>query len=116
MAKKEILPAVSGYCTKLAAAIAAKKAVLPAAACGYETDTLALLSALTDQIAERTKALEAVTASCKAIGDAAETGYAIRDKLLSAMDALRQSCDQAETLTPKTNWPFPTYDDLLFGV
>ena len=64
----------------------------------------------------RTAELEAVTAACKAIGDAAETGYAIRDKLLPAMDALRVCCDQAETLTPKTDWPFPTYDDLLFGV
>ena len=116
MARKEILPAVSGYCAKLAAAIAAKKAVLPAAACGYETDTLQTLCDLTDKIAERTKALEAVTAACKAIGDAAQTGYAIRDQLLPAMDALRVCCDRAETLTPKTDWPFPTYDDLLFGV
>ena len=114
MAKKEILPAVSGYCTKLAAAIAAKKAVLPSAACAYESDTLQTLCDLTDQIATRTAELETVTASCKAIGDAAETGYAIRDKLLPAMDALRVCCDQAETLTPKTDWPFPTYDDLLF--
>ena len=116
MARKEILPAVSGYCTKLAAAIAAKKAVLSSAACAYESDTLQTLCDLTDQIATRTAELEAVTAACKAIGDAAQTGYAIRDKLLPAMDALRQSCDKAETLTPKTDWPFPTYDDLLFGV
>ena len=34
--------------------------------------------------------------------------------MLPAMDALRQSCDRAETLTPKSFWPFPTYDDLLF--
>ena len=110
------MPAVSGYCTKLAAAIAAKKAALPVAACAYETETLTLLSDLTDQIAAQTATLETVTAACKAIGDAAQTGYAIRDKLLPAMDALRVCCDQAETLTPKTDWPFPTYDDLLFGV
>ncbi|MBQ7597219.1 MAG: glutamine synthetase III [Clostridia bacterium] len=116
MARKEILPAVSGYCTKLAAAIAAKKAVLPSAACAYESDTLQTLCDLTDQIASRTAELETVTAACKAIGDAAETSYAIRDQLLPAMDALRESCDNAETLTPKTDWPFPTYDDLLFGV
>ncbi len=116
MARKEILPAVSGYCTKLAAAIAAKKAVLPAVVCGYETDTLQTLCDLTDQIATRTAELETVTAACKAIETTTETGYAIRDNLLPAMDALRVCCDRAETLTPKTDWPFPTYDDLLFGV
>ena len=116
MARKEILPAVSGYCTKLAAAIAAKKAALSGAACGYETETLTLLSDLTDKIASRTAELETVTAACKDIDEAAETGYAIRDNLLPAMDTLRVCCDRAETLTPKTDWPFPTYDDLLFGV
>ncbi len=116
MTHKEILPAVSGYCGKLAAAAAAKKAVLPDAPCGYETETLSSLSALADSIAEHTAELEAVTASVKAIEDVAEQGYAIRDRLLSAMDALRECCDKAETMTAKEDWPFPTYGELLFGV
>ena len=116
MARREILPAVSGYCGKLAAAVAAKKAVLPGAACGYETETLASLGELTDTIAQRTAELEAVTAKCRAIDDVAEQGFAIRDALLSAMDALREGCDKAETMTAKEDWPFPTYGDLLFGV
>ena len=116
MARKEILPAVSGYCGKLAAAAAAKKAVLPGVTCGYETETLASLCELTDQISARTAELEAVTASVKTIEAVAEQGYAIRDKLLPAMDALRESCDKAETLTAKEDWPFPTYGELLFGV
>ena len=46
----------------------------------------------------------------------AEHGYAIRDRLLPAMDALRAPCDKAETVTSDEAWPFPTYGDLLFGV
>ena len=116
MARKEILPAVSGYCGKLAKITAAKKAVLPDTACGYECETLATLSELTDKIAECTSSLEDVTAKVKSIGDVKEQGYAIRDGLLAAMDALREGCDKAETLTAKEYWPFPTYGDLLFGV
>ena len=25
-------------------------------------------------------------------------------------------CDEAETLTDRAHWPFPTYGELLFGV
>ncbi len=116
MARKEILPAVSRYCGKLAATAAAKLAVLPGAPCAYETDTLEALSALTNQIAERTAVLETMTQTVKDIDDVKEQGYAIRDDLLILMDQLRESCDKAETLTAKEDWPFPTYGDLLFGV
>ena len=90
--------------------------MLPGVACAYETATLETLSALADSIAERTAALEEATAKAKAIADVEEQGYAIRDDLLAAMDALRESCDKAEMLTAKEDWPFPTYGDLLFGV
>ena len=33
-----------------------------------------------------------------------------------SMDALRAVCDEAETITAKEFWPFPTYSDLLFSV
>ena len=42
--------------------------------------------------------------------------YMIRDVILGRMGELRVACDEAETLTAKKYWPFPTYGDLLFGV
>ena len=36
--------------------------------------------------------------------------------VLEKMNALRIACDEAELLTAKKYWPFPTYSDLLFGV
>ncbi|MBS7175691.1 MAG: hypothetical protein KH056_05865, partial [Clostridiales bacterium] len=41
---------------------------------------------------------------------------AIRDILINRMEELRAACDEAEVLTSKKYWPFPTYGDLLFGV
>ena len=40
----------------------------------------------------------------------------IRDAVLGKMGELRAACDEAETITAKKYWPFPTYGDLLFGV
>ena len=42
--------------------------------------------------------------------------FLIRDHVLGLMNELRAACDEAETLTAKSYWPFPTYADLLFGV
>ena len=40
----------------------------------------------------------------------------IRDEVLAKMEELRAVCDQAEILTAKAYWPFPTYGDILFSV
>ena len=45
-----------------------------------------------------------------------EKSAAVRDIILPKMTELRLPCDEAETLTAKKYWPFPTYGDLLFGV
>ena len=40
----------------------------------------------------------------------------IRDDVLSEMCGLRVACDEAETITDKSYWPFPSYADILFSV
>ena len=40
----------------------------------------------------------------------------IRDSVLPKMCGLRVACDEAETLTARSYWPFPTYADILFSV
>ena len=116
MAKKQILPAVEGYTSELAAGVAAKKAAAPGLACSYETGLITKLSVLTDQIACKTEELEAALLEMKDASDILEESYAIRDTVLSKMAALRAVADEAETLTAEKYWPFPTYGELLFGV
>ena len=38
-----------------------------------------------------------------------------RDKILPAMNALRETSDKLETLLGDEYWPLPTYTDLLFN-
>ena len=116
MARKEILPAVEGYTKSLAETLAAKKAAVAGLPCKYETATIAKLSELSDEIADATADLDGEIAKFQAIEDVTEAANDIRDVILGKMDALRAVCDEAETITAKEFWPFPTYSDLLFSV
>ena len=116
MARKEILPAVEGYTKSLAETLAAKKAAVAGLPCKYETATIAKLSELSDEIADATADLDSEIAKFQAIEDVTEAANDIRDVILGKMDALRAICDEAETITAKEFWPFPTYSDLLFSV
>ena len=116
MARKEILPAVEGYKKSLAETLAAKKAAVAGLPCKYETATIAKLSELSDEIADATADLDGEIAKFQAIEDVTEAANDIRDVILGKMDALRAVCDEAETITAKEFWPFPTYSDLLFSV
>ena len=116
MAKREILPAVEKYTKSLADTLAAKKAAVAGLTCKYETAAVTKLSELSDSIADATDDLEAEIEKFQAIEDVTEAANDIRDVILGKMDSLRAVCDEAETITAKEFWPFPTYSDLLFSV
>ena len=50
------------------------------------------------------------------IANVEEQGYAIRDRLLPAMNKLRTAVDAAEVITADEYWPYPSYGDLLYSV
>ena len=116
MAKKQILPAVQSYTAELAGGVTAKKAAAPSVVCSYETGLITKLSALTDQIATQTEALETAVLGLNGAADVQEESVSIRDTILPQMAQLRALADEAETLTAEKYWPFPTYGELLFGV
>ena len=116
MAKTEIAPAVSSYVLELANTAVAKQTVDALISCRYENDLLKKLSRLEEQIAVRAEELEDAVLKLQSAGDIEEEAYMIRDIILSKMCELRVACDEAETMTAKKYWPFPTYGDLLFGV
>lgn len=116
MAKTQIAPAVEEYAAELSRSASAKKALDSLLACGYEAVLVTKLSALTDRIAVKAEELEnAVILLARAEDIVAESAM-IRDEVLVRMSELRLACDEAETLTAKKYWPFPTYGDMLFGV
>ena len=116
MARTEIAPAVECYVQELAKAVATKKAVDAALTCSYEIGLMKKLSVLTDRIADKTEELESALVYLSELDDTMTAANMIRDVVLIRMSELRLACDEAETLTAKKYWPFPTYGDLLFGV
>lgn len=116
MAKTLIAPAVEAYAADVAKAVAAKRLVDANLPCKYESKLIKNLSALTDRIAGYIEELEMALQELNEAKDVADEANAIRDNVLEKMNALRIACDEAELLTAKKYWPFPTYSDLLFGV
>ncbi len=116
MAKTQIAPAIEEYVSDIAKTAAAKKAIDESLVCSYECGLVRKLSALTDRIAIKASELESALLNLNKAEDIEAEAYAIRDDVLVKMSELRVACDEAETLTAKKYWPFPTYGDLLFGV
>ena len=116
MAKTQIIPAVEAYAASVAKSASAKKELDDTLACSFEKGLVRKLSALTDRIAAKAEELENALIVLHNAKDIGEESEMIRDTVLEKMSELRIPCDEAETLTAKSYWPFPTYGDLLFGV
>ena len=116
MTRKLILPAIEAYSASVAESLGAKLVVVPELSGKYEKEKLKTLSSLEDSIDASVSALESSLIRLRAIDDVTDSAFVIRDVILQKMAELRVACDEAETLTAKKYWPFPTYGDLLFGV
>ena len=116
MARREILPAVEAYSRALSETLIAKTSAVPGLTGGYEKNTILRLSALADGIDRATEELDEALMHYRTVSDITAAAGIIRDVILPKMAELRVVCDEAETLTAKSYWPFSTYGDLLFGV
>ena len=116
MAKTQIAPAVAAFAADTAKNAKVKKELDASVACEYETGIVRKLSSLTDRIAVKVGELEDTLITLRDAGDIIGESAVIRDKVLPKMCELRVACDEAETITAKSYWPFPTYADILFSV
>ena len=116
MAKTQIVPAIESFTADIAGSAATKKALNNKLACKYETELVSKLSELTDEIYTKIGELEKAVAGLSKAKDTIKESELIRDKILPKMAELRKPVDEAETITAKDYWPYPSYGDLLFGV
>ena len=116
MARRQILPAVERYAAAVAEGALKKQTLLPSLPCGAEKRLVERLSRLVGEIEEGTDALEKTLAGLSTVSDVTELAAGIRDLLLPDMASLRAAADEAECLTAKDYWPFPTYGELLFSM
>lgn len=114
MATMDIIPAVIKYKGDVA------KSANESLALGVEADeekeivkTLAALLAKAKKDVER---LRHALKTAHEKGENIEGAKCYHDDVLSAMDALRATCDEMELNTAKEYWPLPSYGDLLFSI
>ena len=116
MAKQDILPAVSAYVKELTDTALAKKALSDAIPTSVEEDLVATLSNDLVSFVEKIDTLSEDVVKGNDIEDAQEKANYYHDVVFAAMNELRAVSDEMETITSSDYWPYPTYDELLFGV
>ncbi len=112
MAKRQFIPAALEYATFLADSIDDLKFVKGPAA--IPEDILKRLSTVLTSAYKNLGKLETAVEKAQATTDTVKQAQSYRDKVFTAMQALRGDIDSLEMLVPADTWPVPTYTDLLF--
>ena len=116
MAKCCYAPAVAKYVAFTAENAATKRSLDASIPCEYEIGIVKRLSVLCDRIAKYADELQNAIIKLADAENIDSEAYMIRDNVLVKMADLRAAVDEAETLTSKDFWPFPSYADMLFSV
>jgi glutamine synthetase len=110
LGNRYILPAAYRYLAQLGQGVAALKA-----AGGSSKETKKALGTLTRLIDEAKSRVDKLQALLDHNGhDPEKHAKYFRDKVIPAMQALRESGDNLEALVPHDLWPLPTYREMLF--
>ena len=113
MAKRNIAPAVSAYCSDLAGAALSKKEL--GISVKAETDVLSKISDLAGVLNDKISALESAVLEADEFTGSEQAKY-FRDSVIPAMNELRLVADELETMTAEEYWPFPSYGEMLFSI
>ncbi|MBQ2389572.1 MAG: glutamine synthetase type III, partial [Clostridia bacterium] len=116
MLYKEIIPAVASYIKDLADSAANKKAISPAISTKFEERIISRLTALAEELCDRTSELDTAVHSATSTTNALENAVYVKDVILVKMNEARRVADELETLVGEKYWPYPTYGELLFKI
>ncbi len=117
MVNRDILPAISEFTCSLTDALNSKKVAMPKADSSYETETIGKISGLSGEIFSNTKKLKAILDEIPELGlNELQKAHYYKDVVLPLMDDIRKVVDEAELITDRNCWPYPTYAELLFGI
>ena len=115
MARREILPAVMKFTGDVARQAKAIKDVSPVLTAAPEEMLLTQLTTECSRLSDSIDALHQAIASANRNADAYTAAAYQQNVVIPAMNAVRASADELETIVGKDYWPFPTYAELLFN-
>ncbi len=113
MTRRQILPAVMKWQYKLAKQVDELSEIDEAYA-KTSKRMLADISRLVDKLDDAAEELQTAKDGALMAADPRKQAILFRDRVLPAMNGLREIADKLETRVPKEIWPFPTYADILF--
>lgn len=116
MTKRQILPAVIEFSTKVAKSINEIKSTGIVAATAAQEELLKEVCALINSMDAKVKALEASVVKAEGIAETYEQAASYRFDVFEKMNELRVDADKLETLVGANEWPIPTYSELLFNI
>lgn len=117
MARRQILPSVIKYSTRLAESINAINATGVDADTSVQAELLTEISKLTASLKKNIENLESTVEAAAAMhGDTYAQAYFYRYDIFEKMGILRADADKLETIVAKEFWPIPTYGGILFNV
>lgn len=116
MSKREILPAVVRYVEFVARSLNAVRDTGLAVDISTQASMLKDASAASAQFKAALARLEKFLEKAPTIESHKERAQYYRDKVLPAMEALRDTGDKLEIMVGEEFWPMPTYAELLFGI
>lgn len=114
MATMDIIPAVIKY--KGDVAKSANESLTLGVEADEEKEIVKTLAALLAKAKKDVERLRLALKTAHEKGENIEGAKCYHDDVLSAMDALRATCDEMELNTAKEYWPLPSYGDLLFSI
>jgi len=112
MAKRQILPTCIEYSSVLASAVGAVSSVGVEA--GPQRELLENVCGLLATMKNDISRLEKAVAKSKKLTDIPRRARHHRDEIIPAMQALRATADELETMVDADLWPIPTYAEMLF--
>ncbi|TGY75188.1 glutamine synthetase type III [Enterorhabdus sp. NM05_H27] len=114
MMRRLYLPAISAYAAKVADHITSVKTAMPAANTSAQEAQLARIMDGLNDAQEKFDALAAKHREIVKIDDAQAAANANAHELLPLMESLRETVDNLEILVPDSDWPVPSYNEILF--
>ena len=116
MIKRDIIPAISKYTRTLCETVSAKKAISDAVKCDSELKVIAILSTENNRLSDLADKLENAVDTAQKTEGLLERARIYHDEVLFIMEKIRICADNAETLTERDVWPYPSYGELLFRI
>jgi glutamine synthetase len=74
------------------------------------------IASLTGHLIEECDRFETALSDAQRVEDPLARAQSYRDAVVPHLDSLRATCDELERLMPKSDWPFPSYEDLLYSL